>query len=555
MTVQQAFNLATQHHQAGRLSEAETIYRQILAQQPNHDGVLHLLGVIAYQSGQHQQAIELISRAIAVNPRQSTYQNNLGNVFKELGRIDEAIAAYQVALQLKPDYAYAYNNLGVALKADGQFDAAIKAYRTSIRFKPDNMIAHDNLLFCLNYHPDYSSRAIFEELVHWNRLHAEPLKKFIQPYVNDRDPERRLKIGYVSGDFREHVVGRNLLPLFKAHHHESFEIFCYTNSNHSDAVTDQLHSYADVWHNITSMSDQQAAQIIREDQIDLLVDLALHTGGNRLLIFAHKPAPVQLTFMGYPGTTGMDAMDYRLTDPYLDPPGLFDSHYSEESIRLPNTFWCYDPQASESRAAAPDINALPALQSGIVTFGCLNNFLKVNDGVLQLWAKVLAAVPHSHLILLAPAGQARRWVQDKLQAQGIDAMRVEFVEHKPRADYLRSYHRIDLGLDTLPYNGHTTSLDSFWMGVPVVTLVGQTMVGRAGLSQLSNLGLKELAAQTPDEYVNIAVKLARDLPRLAELRKTIRQRMEASPLMDVPHFAHDIETAYRQMWRRWCAGN
>ena len=296
-----------------------------------------------------------------------------------------------------------------------------------------------------------------------------------------------------------------------------------------------------------ALRTQQVAERIRSDRIDILVDLALHTANNRLLVFARKPAPVQVTWLGYPGTTGLSAIDYRLTDPYLDPPGLFDAFYSEESIRLPDTFWCYDPLTDQ-----PPVNALPALENGFITFGCLNNFCKVNDGCLALWAQVLQAVPQSRLLLLAPRGQAREHVLARLQQEGIAAPRVEFADRQPRLEYLKLYHRIDLGLDPLPYNGHTTSLDAFWMGVPTLTLVGKTVVGRAGWSQLCNLGLKELAAETPEQYVALAAELAADLPRLQELRGTLRQRMLRSPLMDANRFARHVEQAYRQMWRRWC---
>ncbi|MGD0390476.1 MAG: hypothetical protein ABSC42_16145, partial [Tepidisphaeraceae bacterium] len=294
--------------------------------------------------------------------------------------------------------------------------------------------------------------------------------------------------------------------------------------------------------------DAQVAAQVREDQIDILVDLKLHTGENRLLIFAQKPAPVQATWLGYPGTSGLDTMDYRLTDPYLDPPGLDDACYSERSIRLPDTFWCYDPLANE-----PAVNAPPCLEKGFITFGCLNTFCKVNDALLTLWAGVLKALSNSRLLLLVPKGSARQRVLDRLGQEGIGPERVEFVARQSRPEYRKTYHRIDIGLDTVPCNGHTTNLDSFWMGVPVITLVGQTVAGRAGLSQLTNLGLLELIARTPDQYVQIATDLAGDLPRLGELRRTLRARMQTSPLMDGPRFARNVEAAYRQMWRNWCA--
>jgi len=301
------------------------------------------------------------------------------------------------------------------------------------------------------------------------------------------------------------------------------------------------------WRSTVELSDAKAAAQIRDDQIDILVDLKLHTGGNRLLTFAQKPAPVQATWLGYPGTTGMDTMDYRLTDSYLDPPGLGDANYSERSIRLPDTFWCYDPLNSE-----PAVNALPCLEKRFVTFGCLNNFCKENEPLQRLWAQVLKRIPGSRLMLLCPEGSHRQPLLDLLQREGISPDRIELIAFRPRPQYLELYHRIDVGLDTFPYNGHTTSLDSFWMGVPVVTLVGQTVVGRAGLSQLTNLDLPEFIARTPEQYVQIATDLANDLPRLAQLRRTLRDRMQASPLMDAPRFARNIEAAYRQMWRTWC---
>ena len=363
-------------------------------------------------------------------------------------------------------------------------------------------------------------------------------------------PTAALRIGYVSPDFREHCQSFFTIPLLSNHDREAFEIFCYPHVRRPDAITERIRGCAEVWRSILGMTDDQAARIIREDRIDILVDLTMHMAHGRPLIFARKPAPVQVAWLAYPGTTGLSAMDYRLTDPYLDPPGLNDQFYSETSIRLPDTFWCYDPLDAELA-----VNALPAQAHGHITFGCLNNFCKVNEQVLRLWAQVLKTVDRSRLMLLCPEGSHRQPLLDLLQREGISPDRIELLAFRPRPQYLELYHRIDVGLDTFPYNGHTTSLDSFWMGVPVVTLVGQTVVGRAGLSQLTNLGLTELIAQTPEQYIQIATDLAGDLPRLAELRRTLRARMQASPLMDAPRFARNVEAAYRQMWRNWCERN
>jgi predicted O-linked N-acetylglucosamine transferase (SPINDLY family) len=314
-------------------------------------------------------------------------------------------------------------------------------------------------------------------------------------------------------------------------------------------MTGQIRREVDHWRGTEGLTDAAAAEMIRKDQIDILVDLKLHTSGNRLLVFARKPVPVQVSWLGYPGTTGLKTIDYRITDPHLESPRLDGGHERERPLHLPETFWCYDPLDRETA-----VNGPPCLENGFVTFGCLNSFCKVNEQVLRLWARVLKTVDRSRLIILCPEGSHRQAVMEVLQSDGIHPDRIDLVARLPRRQYLQLYHRIDVGLDTFPYNGHTTSLDSFWMGVPVVTLVGKTLVGRGGLSQLSNLGLTELIAQTPQQYVEIAARLAKDLTRLLEIRGTLRARMESSPLMDASRFARNMEAAYREMWRNWCTG-
>jgi len=616
MRIQQALNLALEHHRVGRLAEAEAIYRQILAQQPNHADAMHLSGAIAHQMGRSQDAVELIRRAIDINPGVARYHNNLGTILKTQGQPDAAIEAYRRAIQLEPDYVQAYGNLGdallfqgrfaeaeeayqkvlrlesghaethnklgAALAAQGELQAAIESYQGAIRIQPDhaesyNNLAnalvsegriaeaiaayrtamqlqpqknqiHSNLIFTLYYDPASKAQDIHQELLNWNHHYAMPLKKYIVPHSNDRNPDRRLKIGYVSADFREHSCDLFLDPLLSKHNHERFEIFCYAEILRPDHRTRQYQSYADHWRNIAGLSDEQVAEQIRRDGIDILVDLKLHSDQNRLLVFARKPAPVQVTWLGYPGSTGLDTIDYRFSDSYLDPLETDLRVYSEQTMRLPDCFWCYDPLTSE-----PQISDLPATANGYITFGCLNKFDKVNSDVLMLWAKVLLAAPKSHLLLLAPQGQIRKNIPETLFQRGISSERIEFVDRRARVNYLELYNKIDLTLDPFPYNGHTTSLDSLWMGVPVVTLCGQTAMGRAGKSFLTNIGLSELVAQTEQEYVNIAVKLSSDLPRLKELRTALRRRMENSPLMDAKRFARNMESAYRDMWRKWCS--
>jgi predicted O-linked N-acetylglucosamine transferase (SPINDLY family) len=547
--VQAHVNLGIAWRERQRPREAEASFREALGLRPDMAEAHNGLGTLLLDENRLTEAINSLQRAVQLEPNSAPAHNNLGLAWWGLRRFDEALASFAHALRLQPGHAEAHLNFGGVLKDLGRHEEALAAYRTALRLKPDAAPIHSNLLLLLQYHPGYDAPAIWEEIQRWNRQHALPLQPLIRPHRNHPDPERRLRIGYVSPDFCGHAVTFFTTSLLAHHDHRQFEIFCYANVAHPDALTERLRGYADAWHDTRGLSDEQVAELIRSDQIDILVDLAMHTAGNRLLIFARKPAPVQVSWVAYPGTTGLSAIDYRLTDPYLDPSGLFDACYAEESVRLADTFWCYNPLTEPV-----PINPLPALQNGYVTLGCLNNFCKINDGVLTLWAQVLHAVPQARLLLMAPRGQARDRVLATLQLAGVAAERVEFVDKQSRQEYLRLHHRIDVGLDPFPYNGHTTSLDGFWMGVPLVTLVGRTVVGRAGWSQLCNLGLQELAAQTPEQYVALVEELAGDLPRLQELRSTLRQRMERSPLMDAPRFAHQVELAYRQMWWRWCSG-
>jgi predicted O-linked N-acetylglucosamine transferase (SPINDLY family) len=531
-----------------RLADAAACYRRAIALRPDYVEAHNNLGAALKDQGKFHEAAVCYRAALRYNPLYAEAHNNLGGVLWEQGDLDQALSCFRRALELKPDYAEAHYNLGVLLKDTGQAAEAIACYRRALQLSPNFVACHSNLVYLLYFCPGYDVQAIYEEHCRWDRQHAAPLAKSIRPHTNDRSPERRLRVGYVSPDFRVHCQSFFTVPLFSSHNHEDLEIYCYSDVDSPDGVTARLRGYADVWREISGQTDDQVSELVRNDQIDILVDLTMHMAGNRLLVFGRKPAPVQVCWLAYPATTGLSAIDYRLTDPHLDPPGLDDRCYTEESIRLPDSFWCYQPPAAE-----PGVNPLPALEQGHVTFGCLNNFCKLNPSVVKLWAQVLAAVDHSRLMILAPQGAHRQIYLDLLAQEGVERHRVTFVGGRPRPQYLELYHHIDLGLDTFPYNGHTTSMDSFWMGAPVVTMAGQTVVGRAGVSLLRNLGLPELIAESPEQFVRIAAELANDLPRLAALRATLRERMQNSPLMDAPRFAHHVEAAYRRMWQRWCA--
>ena len=383
----------------GRFEEAINSYQQALRLKPGYAEAYNNLGGVFKDQGKFGEAIINFQQALHLRPDYAEAYSNLGDALQEQRKFEEAINSYQQALRLKPDYAEAYSNLGVALTVQGKLAEAIASFQQALALKPDNAQTHSNLIFSLPFNPDYDSAAIYREAQRWNDQHAQPLAKFIQPHANDRSADRRLRIGYVSSDFYHHVVSLFMIPLLAHHDHRQFEIFCYAHVTRPDAFTERLRGCADVWRNTLGLSDQGVADLVREDRIDILVDLTMHMANSSLLVFARKPAPVQVTWLAYAGTTGLSTMDYRLTDPYLDPPGLDDACYVEKSIRLPDTFWCYSPWIEET-----PVQSLPALQNGYFTLGCLNNFCKINERLLALWAKVLQALPQSRLLLFAPRG-------------------------------------------------------------------------------------------------------------------------------------------------------
>lgn len=532
----------------GKLSEAAAAFARALALHPGYVDAQSNLGSVLFEQGNLDEAIAAISKAIEMKPQFPEAYANLGIALIEQGKLDQAVAACNRAIQLKPTYADAYNNLGNALKDQGLLEEALACYRRAMALDPDDPTFHSNLARMLHFQPGCDAQTVLQEHRRWNQRFAEPLKRFIKSHGNTPDPDRRLKVGYVSPDLRIHPVARFLLPLLGQRDREKFEVFCYAEVRDPDAMTGRLRGLSDQWRSTVGLSDEQVAESIRRDEIDILVDLAMHTANNRLLVFARKPAPVQVAWLAYCSTTGLDTMDYRLTDPYLDPPGVGDACYSEQSIRLADTFWCYEPGMATPEAGAP-----PAMSSGQVTFGCLNNFCKVSAMTLAAWCQLLGEVPNSRLLLHARQGSHRQRVLDRMKQEGVDPSRVRFVGFVARPEYFRLYQEIDIGLDPFPCAGGTTTCDALWMGVPVVTMSGPTAVARAGVTLLSNIAMTELIAYSEDVYVQLATRLAADLPRLADIRASLRQRMRQSPLMNAPRFARNVEAAYHQMWRTWCA--
>jgi len=580
LSADQAFALALQHHRAGRLAEAERAYREILRSEPEHADSLHLLGVIAMQSGDLASALSLVQRAVGLRPDAAVCRNSLGQVLDRLGRRDEAARCYEAAIELDPGYAEAYNNLGFLLarqdrltdadalyqkaidldpryaephtnrgnllKDRGELDAAIACYRRAIELRPDLSALHSNLLLPLHYHPGYSPADLLREHRAWAERHVAPLAAARRPHENVPDPERRLRVGYVSPDFREHSVARFVLPLFREHDRRQVEVVGYSDAPAPDAVTRLVREQVDRWRDVATLGDEKLAEVVRADGIDVLVDLAAHSGHNRLLVFARKPAPVQVTYLAYCSTTGVDAIDYRLTDRFLDPPEQR-GDYTEASLHLPHCYWCYSaPPLPETRRPPTEHHA------GQPTFGCLNNFAKVTDVTLELWARLLRRVPEARLLVYARTEAHRARVRRALRSASVDESRAGFVGRQPLADYLETYRQIDVALDPHPYCGGTTTCDALCMGVPVVSLAGRTAVSRAGATLLSNVGLAHLVTRTPEQYVEVAAALIRDAAGLAALRRELRERIESSPVMNARQFARDVEAAFRTGWRAWC---
>ena len=537
-------NLGNAQREQGRLEDAATAYRRAIELKPDYPEAHSNLAITLTEEGRIAEAVIACRRALTLQPRSAEAHINLGNVLTIQGQIDEALATYRRALELHPDHPTAQVNLGNALKSQARLDEALAAYRSALRVQPDDAGARSNLIYALHFLPRQDDSIIAVEQERWNRQFSDPVRPLLQPHGNDRDLHRRLRIGYVSPDLRDHVVGRNVLPLFRCHDHREIEVLCYSGVIKPDGLTNELRRHADAWRSTVGLSDARLAELIRHDGVDILVDLAQHTAENRLPMFARQPAPVQVSFAGYPESAGVEAIRHRFSDRWMESKQRM--HPATE-IYLLDSFWCFDPCGLKV-----EVGEFPARKNGFVTFGSLNNFCKINDPVLQLWAKLLRQVENSRLIFLSSAGSHRERTRDFMGRLGVEPQRVDFLSPCPRREYLELYSRLDLVLDPFPYNGHSTSLDALWMGVPVVTLAGDTAVARAGLSILHNLDLRELVAHSEEDYVAIASELAHTPSRLAELRSTLRPRMEASVLMDAPHFARQIEAAYRSMWRQWC---
>jgi protein O-GlcNAc transferase len=514
---------------------------------PDNKLALTDLGNVLKAMGRHQEALDAYDRALAIDPEQAVPWAGKAIVLHGMGRLEECIEAAERSLEVDPTFSPALNNLGLTLLTLGRIEVAIERFQAVV---DEHRIPgiFSNLLFALHYLPDITP----SELLRRHRQYDKYVtgKKRVR-LANRPDPDRPLRVGYVSGDFGVHPVGFFVSSVITRHDKSQFESFCYSGRSSEDYVGYRIKSHADHFRRTVDLSEPALVDQIRKDKIDILIDLSGHTAANRLVAFAHRPAPVQATWAGYVGTTGLKAMDWLIADRFQVPPEL-DVYHSERVYRMPNGYISYEPFV-----AAPGVGPLPAVANGHVTFCSYPNPAKINLRAIAAWARILTAVPGSRLRLRYKWLEASLNVQrirDGFAAHGIDAARVDVEGGGDVKAMMASYNEVDIGLDTFPYSGGLTTCEALWMGVPVVTWPGDRFESRHSFSHLSNAGLTETIARDLDDYVDVAVALARDLPRLADLRLNLRTRMAASPLCDPGRFVRDLEAAFRAMWQAWCEG-
>ncbi len=495
-------------------------------------------------------------RAVELDPRHVDARVNLAVVHNRTGRLESAAALVRQALSIAPDHAEAHANMAGILREQGEVGASLEHYRRAAALRPNSHRTFSNYLLARQADPTASPADLLADHVAWSARFASAVDPGtsggFSPTI-DRDPDRRLRIGYVSADLRSHSVASFIEPILAAHDHDRVHVTCYSDGV-PDRVTERIQATArpDVWRDVRPLSDDALAKRIVDDGIDVLVDLSGHTADNRLLAFARRPAPVQVTYCGYPSTTGLASMGWRLTDDVADPVNLTDRWHAERLWRLPNGFLCFAPDPD---CVVPGPS--PFGSRGFVTFGSFNNLSKVGDGVLELWAEIVRSVPGSHLFLKSRAlsdDEPRERLRGKMLRLGVESDRLEFAPYAatPR-EHVALYDRVDVGLDPFPYTGTTTTCEALWMGVPVITLPGIAHASRVGASLLTRIGCPELVADSPSAYFDIATGLARNTDRLVAYRADLRGRMKASPLTNPAVITRDIEAAYREMWRCWCS--
>lgn len=509
-------------------------YECALRADPRRADAWNDLGLAHCEKREFEKARDAFGRALGAEPDHPVANLNLANLLREeFFEFSAAEAHYRRALAAGVAPGDALPALGLALQEQGRVEEALACYRESIRLDASDPAAREYLLFALNLLPGPSAQEVYAEHLRWGQLLGPA------PAPPPREPGERIRLGFVSGDFRGHSTAAFALPLVVALDRARFEVSCYSTSSACDPTTEAFKRAADHWNEIHALTDAEAARKIRNEGIDILLDLSGHTRGGRLGIFARRPAPVAITWLGYLNTTGLSAIDWRITDARADPHGASEAFHSERLIRLPEVQWCFEPPAD-----APTDLARGAAGDAIITFGSCNHVAKLNDRVLALWARLLAEVPQSRLIVLAvPGARAADRILGSLADRGIDRARLECCGRLPRDRYWQALAGIDIALDPFPYNGGATTCECLWMGVPVVSLAGRFGFARSGASILGSVGLPDLVAASEDEYVAAAARLASDRSRLGALKWELRARMRSSPLLDCARFARAFEQA------------
>lgn len=543
-------NLACTLGDLGLVAEALAALRITLALSPDTPGSWFNAGNLLKSARNPEGAKMAYRRAIQLNPDMGEALSNLGDSQREEGALTRAVDSYLAAIRARPDLPQPFVNLGEALKDQGRITEAIGILQKGLEHHPDMALMHSNLLLTLHYSPWVPPEVIARAHAHWNERHARPVFAGAKRFANDSDPDRRLRVGYVSPDFCRHACASFIEPLLRGHDRGAVEILCYATSPRRDEVTLRMETLAAGWRSLADLDDAAAAALVESDRIDILVDLAGHTAGGRPLLFARRPAPMQVTWLGYPDTTGMPTVDCRLTDAIADPPGETDGWHAERLVRLPRGFLAFQPPDGAGPVGNP-----PALVNGFVTFGSFNSLAKVTPEVVRVWSALLARVPSARLLLKSAGFEdvaVRSAIRQDFARRGVRPERIELLmPMESVADHLRAYDRMDVALDPFPYNGTTTTCEALWMGVPVVTLAGRHHVARVGASLLSSCGLEELICRDEAGYVEAAAALAGNLARLAGLRRGMRARLQGSALLDHRGFAWSVEEAYRAMWRDW----
>jgi protein O-GlcNAc transferase len=526
----------------GQLDTAVKSYEQALAIRPNYGDAHYNLGITLQELGQLEAAVKSYEQALAIKPDNAEAQSNLGNALRELDQLEAAVKHFEQALAIKPDLAVANQGYSSLLGYMSNYDDVIRYSDIAIDLKDDPKI-WESRLYSWIYHPDLSAETICAEHIRWGESFPETTKNIFSKH--DRTFNRRLRIGYVSPDFREHSCRFYFEPLFSQHDQVRVELFAYSNVGLEDEHTQRFKTYFETWRNIRHISDQEASEMIRNDKIDILIDGCGHMKGSRLELFALKPAPIQVTWLGAAWTTGLKQMDYVLFDPYMAPPEI---KTSEVVVQLPRTWAAYRPS---EKATNTTVTVLPALQNGYITFGYSGRSERLNYKVFRTWGKLLKQLPKAQLVIdyksfSSPSTQA--YYQNFMTEQGMDISRVTL---RHSTNIFTALGGIDILLDSFPHSGGTMLFDALWMGVPTITLASRPPVGRIGTSLMINLNLADWVAYTEESYIAKAVEFAADIKELAKLRSDMRERMRKSPVMDEKGFAHDVENAYRKMWRDW----